>query len=173
MWAILRAGCVKESHYASIAMTLHFPYSHLRRSTAILPCGSNSVIDDSIGEHVMQHEEKVTRKNTSPLKVYCLPDEREAIEVNAKQAGLSVSTYLRRIGQGRQVKSVVDAEQVRELVRVNGDLGRLGGLLKLWLTNDAKAAQIGTPTIRAVLNRIDSTKAQMSELMESILSQRS
>lgn len=169
MWVILRAGCVKESHYASIAMTLHFPYSHLRRSTVILPCG----IEDSIGEHVMQHEEKVTRKNTSPLKVYCLPSEREAIEVNAKQAGLSVSTYLRRIGQGRQVKSVVDAEQVRELVRVNGDLGRLGGLLKLWLTNDAKAAQIGTPTIRAVLNRIDSTKAQMSELMESILSQRS
>ena len=121
----------------------------------------------------MQYEEKVTRKNTSPLKVYCLPDEREAIEANAKQAGLSVSTYLRRIGQGRQVKSVVDAEQVRELVRVNGDLGRLGGLLKLWLTNDAKAAQIGTPTIRAVLNRIDSTKAQMSELMESILRQRS
>jgi hypothetical protein len=113
----------------------------------------------------MSHAEKVTRKNTTPIKVYCLPEERE-------QAGLSVSTYLRRIGQGRQVKSVVDAEQVRELVKVNGDLGRLGGLLKLWLTNDVKAAQIGVPTIKAVLNRIDTTKDQMSTIMESVLRQR-
>ncbi|EHK5084626.1 conjugal transfer transcriptional regulator TraJ [Vibrio alginolyticus] len=120
----------------------------------------------------MSHAEKVTRKNTTPIKVYCLPEERERIEANAKQAGLSVSTYLRRIGQGHQVKSVVDTEQVRELVKVNGDLGRLGGLLKLWLTNDVKAAQIGVPTIKAVLNRIDTTKDQMSTIMESVLRQR-
>lgn len=121
----------------------------------------------------MKKSEKVTRKNTTPIKVYCLPDEREAIEVNAQLAGLSVSTYLRRIGQGQQVKSVVDIEQVHHLVRVNGDLGRLGGLLKLWLTNDPKAALIGVTTIKAVLNRIDSTKDQMSNIMESIIRQRS
>ena len=36
------------------------------------------------------------------------------------------------------VTSVIDHRKVDELVRVNGDLGRLGGLLKLWLSNDEK-----------------------------------
>ena len=34
---------------------------------------------------------------------------------------------------GYQVDSIVDIKQVNELSRVNADLGRLGGLLKLWL----------------------------------------
>lgn len=39
---------------------------------------------------------------------------------------------------GYQVESIVDIEQVVELSRVNADLGRLGGLLKLWLANDPR-----------------------------------
>jgi hypothetical protein len=34
-------------------------------------------------------------------------------------------------------------------VRVNGDLGRLGGLLKLWLTDDVRTLQFGEHTICA------------------------
>ncbi len=112
---------------------------------------------------------KVTRKNSPPIKVYCLPDERAEIEANARMAGHSASTYLRLVGQGYRVHGVVDAQQVRELVRVNGDLGRLGGLLKLWLNNDAKVAEIKVSTILAVLDRIKMTQEQMSHLMESIL----
>ncbi len=112
---------------------------------------------------------KVTRKNSLPIKVYCLPDERAEIESNARMAGHSASTYLRLVGQGYRVHGVVDAQQVRELVRVNGDLGRLGGLLKLWLNNDAKVAEIKVSTILAVLDRIKMTQEQMSYLMESIL----
>ncbi|MDG2642948.1 conjugal transfer protein TraJ, partial [Vibrio parahaemolyticus] len=72
-------------------------------------------------------------------------------------------------GQGYRIQGITDVEQVRELVRVNGDLGRLGGLLKLWLSNDAKVANVGVNTILAVLNRIEATQDQMSSLMESIL----
>ncbi|MBL1377973.1 conjugal transfer transcriptional regulator TraJ [Zobellella iuensis] len=114
-------------------------------------------------------ENKPTRKSSNPIKVYCLPEERAAIEANARRAGHSASTYLRLVGQGYQVRGVTDAEQVRELVRVNGDLGRLGGLLKLWLTNDARVAGVGANTILAVLGRIEATQEQMSLLMESIL----
>ncbi len=32
-----------------------------------------------------------------------------------------------------------DIEQVQELSQVNGDLGRLGGLLKLWLSMTERA----------------------------------
>jgi hypothetical protein len=47
----------------------------------------------------------------------------------------------------------MDYEYVRELVRVNGDLGRLGGLLKLWLTDDPRTARFGDATILALLGR--------------------
>lgn len=112
---------------------------------------------------------KTTRKSCTPIKVYCLPEERAVIEDNARRAGLSSSTYLREVGQGYQIRGVTDAEQVRELVRVNGDLGRLGGLLKLWLMNDAKVAAFGPNTILALLQRIETNQERMSHLMEFIL----
>ena len=90
--------------------------------------------------------EKVTRKGSTPIKVYCLPEERAAIEANAQAAGMSTSAYLLAVGQGYRVQGVTDFENVRELVRVNGDLGRLGGLLKLWLTDDARTARFAKPT---------------------------
>lgn len=114
-------------------------------------------------------ENKITRKSCTPIKVYCLPEERAMIEENARRAGLSASTYLREVGQGYQIQGVTDAEQVRELVRINGDLGRLGGLLKLWLMNDAKVAAFGPNTILALLQRIETNQERMSHLMEFIL----
>ena len=38
-------------------------------------------------------EQKVTRKSSTPIKVYCLPEERAAIEANAQAAGLSTDRY--------------------------------------------------------------------------------
>ncbi|WP_088136714.1 conjugal transfer transcriptional regulator TraJ [Escherichia coli] len=101
--------------------------------------------------------------------MYCLPEERAEIEALAKASGHSASTYLRLVGQGYQVTGVTDYENVRELVRVNGDLGRLGGLLKLWLTDDAKTAEIGAATIRALLGRIEANQDEMSRLMEAVV----
>ena len=45
-------------------------------------------------------EQKVTRKSSTPIKVYCLPEERAAIEANAQAAGLSTSAFLLAVGQG-------------------------------------------------------------------------
>lgn len=120
----------------------------------------------------MDNEKKVTRKNSPPIKVYCLPEERAEIEANAKRAGISVAHYLREVGQGYQVKGVMDYQYVRELVRVNGDLGRLGGLLKLWLTDDPRTARFGDATILALLGRIEATQAEMSRLMKSVVQPR-
>jgi len=108
-------------------------------------------------------DKKTTRKNSPPIKVYCLPEEREQIEANAKAAGMSLSTFLLTVGQGYKVTGIVDFEQVRELARINGDLGRLGGLLKLWLTNDVRTAQFGEATIRALLNRIEAKQDEIGE----------
>ncbi len=114
-------------------------------------------------------DKKTTRKNSPPIKVYCLPEEREQIEANAKAAGMSLSTFLLTVGQGYKVTGIVDFEQVRELARINGDLGRLGGLLKLWLTNDVRTAQFGEATIRALLNRIEAKQDEIGQIMKSVV----
>jgi hypothetical protein len=111
----------------------------------------------------------ITRKNTPPVKVYCLPDERNQLKALAATSNQSVSAYLLNVGLGYPVKSILDNCRVEELMRVNGDLGRLGGLLKLWLTNDERAAVFGEATIRAVLSRIESTQDQMQAVMREVL----
>ena len=71
---------------------------------------------------------------------------------------LVVSAFLLAVGQGYEVKGITDYERVRELARINGDLGRLGGLLKLWLTDDVRTAKFGEATILALLGRIEDTQ---------------
>lgn len=112
---------------------------------------------------------KTTRKAYPPIKVYCLPSEREAIADNARAAGKSLSNFLLNVGQGYRVQGITDYERVRELARINGDLGRLGGLLKLWLTDDVRTAAFGAETVHRLLERIEATQAEMAEVMKSIV----
>ena len=79
-----------------------------------------------------------TRKGTTPINVWVLPEEKAAIAEKAKSAGLSQSAYLRNVGMGTPVTGVADQQAVLEIVKITADLGRLGGLLKMWLTNDEK-----------------------------------
>lgn len=103
----------------------------------------------------------VTRKSNTPIKVYCLPEEKDLIKINAENAGMTMSTFLLTIGQGYEAKSIVDYERVRELAKISGDLGRLGGLLKWWLTDDERTANFSRDTILRLLERIDSTQDEM------------
>jgi hypothetical protein len=113
--------------------------------------------------------DKPTRKNSKPIKVYCLPSEHKEIETLAKNSGRTMSSYLLSVGLGYRTKSVLDNKRVEELVRINGDLGRLGGLLKLWLTDDERIAAFGEDTIRAVLGRIEETQDRMVDVMRLVV----
>nr|AGH89294.1 TraJ DNA processing protein, oriT recognizing protein [uncultured bacterium] len=110
------------------------------------------------------------RKNTTPIKVYCLPEEKAQIQANAAAAGLSVAAYLRKVGMGYEVDAWVDIEQVKELSRVNGDLGRLGGLLKMWLSNDARTQNFSPALINTLLTKIESTQEELRTVMTQVLS---
>lgn len=109
------------------------------------------------------------RKDSPPIKVYCFPEERETIEQQARSTGLSKSSYLLRVGMGYPIRSLVDHHQVEELARINGDLGRLGGLLKLWLSNEKSVGGIDARTVRETLKKIDATQDQMVTLMSRVL----
>jgi len=109
------------------------------------------------------------RRRQQHLRVPVSPEEKRLIEMNAKRAGISVARFLREVGQGYVVKGILDYQYVRELIRINGDLGRLGGLFKLWLTNDARTAHFGKAMIDGLLERIKATQDKMSQIMESIV----
>jgi hypothetical protein len=112
---------------------------------------------------------KQTRKSTPPVKVYCLPGEREQLKALAAAANKSVSTYLLNVGLGYEVRGILDHRHVEVLARINGDLGRLGGLLKLWLTNDERTAAFGESTIRALLGKIEDTQDRMQSVIRQVV----
>jgi hypothetical protein len=112
-----------------------------------------------------------TRKRQ--LHVPVLPEEKELIKELAKAANKPVAAYLRAVGMGYEVRGILDHRRVEELMRINGDLGRLGGLLKLWLTNDDRTAAFGESTIRALLGKIEDTQSEMLAVVRAVVIPRS
>lgn len=72
------------------------------------------------------------------LKGYVTATEYEQILESCRLAGISVSDYVRHACLGNKIKSREDAQARRELMKVYGDLGRLGGLLKQAITSGNK-----------------------------------
>ena len=86
------------------------------------------------------------RQRQCVIKVRVTDAEKQAIEQRAAAVGLSQSGYLRRLGLNAPVHNRVDQRAIRDLAGVAGDLARLGGLLKVWLSNDERF-QAGWPTV--------------------------
>lgn len=106
--------------------------------------------------------EKRDRNRT--LRVVVSASERAEIERLAAVAGLSVSAYLRAAGLNHPIKSVYDLDAVRDLVAIAGDLGRLGGLMKLWL---AEHRGEGAP-VSAVNKCLENALELQSELKRKL-----
>ena len=99
------------------------------------------------------------------LRVPVLSIEEAEIKSKATDAGLPVAEYLRNLGLGYQVPSIVDSRQVDSLLKINGDLGRLGGLIKLWLTNDKRTKLIGKSQLHLTLDSIRNTQSTMLDVI--------
>jgi hypothetical protein len=120
----------------------------------------------------MEKKQTPTRKSGRHLRVPVLPEEEAAIKEKAQQAGLSVAAYLRNVGMGYTIQGVVDQEMVRKLAKINADQGRLGGLLKLWLTNDEKLGKHDPEQMRrvihGVLDRIVGTQTALLDVVRKV-----
>ena len=111
----------------------------------------------------------IVRRNCLPIKVYCQPDEHQEIETRAQAAGLSLSTYLRHVGLNYKIHGILDYQAVQDLARVNGDLGRLGGLLKLWLSHDPRTSHFSPVLLRRLLKKIETTQDELRQLMRKVV----
>jgi antitoxin component of RelBE/YafQ-DinJ toxin-antitoxin module len=67
--------------------------------------------------------QKGTNNKTADVRIRFTPDEKEQAKANAKEAGLTLSEYIRRRALGLPVRSKADAQMINEL-------RRLGGLVK-------------------------------------------
>lgn len=107
------------------------------------------------------------RDRLRPLKVFVTPGERLAIETKAAEAGLSVSAYLRAAALGAQIHSALDQKAILSLLRINADQGRLGGLLKLWLST-RPGEGVSTIDVRSLLRQIETLQIKLRNLIDSI-----
>ena len=70
------------------------------------------------------------------VKVYLSPDEKEQLRTMSARMRLSVSDMVRRIATNAGLPDPGRYEAIRELVRINADLARLGNLLKLGIDEE-------------------------------------
>jgi hypothetical protein len=101
------------------------------------------------------------------LKVRVTPEERTEIERLAAATGLPVATYLRNLGLTFEPKFTLDAKNVLELLKLGGDLGRLGGLLKLWLS-DRPGEGAPVEDVRALLHSIGELRDQIADKVAAL-----
>ena len=101
------------------------------------------------------------------LKSYLTAKDYSQIVDISQQCGLSVSELTRRVLLGQEISSKVDRQAFIDLLHVRADLGRLGGLLKLWLSDDTKAKDY-TANVRSVLHEIEARQAEMKPLIERL-----
>jgi len=96
-------------------------------------------------------------KKRMVIKSYLSPEEYNAILASARRAGLSLSTFSKRVCLGTPVPSMEHLEARMELRRLKGDLGRLGGLVKQALANGADRA-----LVHKLLHELDARQRELA-----------
>ncbi|NML16999.1 conjugal transfer transcriptional regulator TraJ [Azohydromonas sp. G-1-1-14] len=114
------------------------------------------------------------RKPAHEVRRHCLrvlvnDEEKADLQAQARTAKRSVGRYLREVGRGYQLKSTVDMEAVQKMARINGDMGRLGGLLKLYLKCDPRTAAFNADTVEALLQRIAAQQEELGRVMQAVV----
>ena len=102
------------------------------------------------------------------LKTYLTPEEYEKIIESADKAGVSLSAFAKRVCLGQPVPSLENQRARRELLRINADLGRLGGLVKLCLSDKEGVHQAIHQEIRRVLREIEARQRELKAAVARI-----
>lgn len=102
--------------------------------------------------------------NKIALRAYLAPEEYRVVRARAGQARLSVSAYVKAVCLGHEVKSTADQEAILELLRLKADLGRVGGLLKMGLSENALDRYRGN----RLLTDLEALKKQISDKVDTL-----
>lgn len=110
------------------------------------------------------------------VKVMVTTYEKARIAANAAACGMTMSSYARTLFNGGIPQSLNELNDLKEVFRIHADLGRLGGLLKMLLTNDERVNDMGrdmaTVTIDNVLLDIRITQDLLKKEVVKALERR-
>lgn len=103
------------------------------------------------------------RKRTKIARVRMSPAEWEEVAELAAMCSVSVPEFMRQTALGHTPKSNIDAQHRLNVAKQVGDLGRIGGLLKMWLSDPNKKQEGRTLRVPTILNEIVALKKQIEE----------
>ena len=110
------------------------------------------------------------------IRVYTSPTEKALIQSHAKESGLTDSSYLKSLGLGHSPPAVIDIDAAMELSKSVANLGRFGGLLKLWLSDDKKLNAIDPKMVKDAIFRllplVRENQNQMREIIKAVTASR-
>ncbi|MEW7977365.1 MAG: conjugal transfer protein TraJ [Candidatus Sedimenticola endophacoides] len=96
--------------------------------------------------------------------------EEELAEAKKKTKAFSYpspAALIRDLVMDIEPKSTLDQQHILELLKVNADLGRLGGLLKHWLQAKGATNDL-VPDIRALLKDIENTQRDLKKKVKAL-----
>ena len=113
-----------------------------------------------------------SRKKTEIIPVRATPAEKVDMRARAAKFGVSVAELCRQLLWGAVPISKTDQIAISELAMTRADLGRLGGLLKGWLTGSFKQG-VPTPKIHsevvALLCKIDAAQKSVLDAVSKVV----
>ncbi len=121
----------------------------------------------------MSRSEK--RRREKMILVRVDEEEKRKLQEQAKKCGQSIAGMLRSLGLNYPLLSRVDQYALDNLVKSSANLGRLGGLFKLWLTKNqdykelAKIGNYSYEDIEVLVNKINQNQQELLEISRKLL----
>ncbi len=111
---------------------------------------------------------KSKEPKTKNIAVWVTQIEHDVISSKAYATALPLSSYLRHLGMNYRLKSKMDVIVVEELVNAKAELGRIGGLFKLWLVHHENGTtNLGSKSYRQIEEIVDELANKQNELLAS------
>ena len=102
------------------------------------------------------------------LKTYLTPEEYKRIQEHADRTGLSLSTFAKRVCRGQPTPSLEKQHARRDLLKVHADIGRLGGLFKLCLSEKDTPIPALHIEVRKLLREIEARQRELKAAIARI-----
>lgn len=107
--------------------------------------------------------------NRKTVKTYLTDQEFDQLSSLARQAGLTKSTFIKRVCLGMELRSKTDQHAVLALLKANADLGRVGGLLKFALSGKGSNGPMAHE-FRQTLHKIEASQAEVADACQGVIS---
>ena len=110
---------------------------------------------------------------TATIQVRATPAEKALLKTRADAFGLSLGELCRKAIFNAKLKSKTDQQAIVELASTRADLGRVGGLLKGWLSGAFPAVTSAEAVnVRSLLRQIEAAQNVVAEAAKKLVKDR-